>query len=105
MVSTTESAFALRIITATMEVILNVIEHHMTLADAMRAPRMHHQALPDALRYEPNGMSAAVVDSLKAMGHTVSSQNGLANVNSILRVPGGWHGVYEPRSVGGAVGY
>jgi len=93
------------IITATMEVILNVIEHHMTLADAMRAPRLHHQALPDALRYEPNGMSAAVVDSLKAMGHTVGSQNGLANVNSILRVPGGWHGVYEPRSVGGAIGY
>ena len=93
------------IITATMEVILNVIEHHMTLADAMRAPRLHHQALPDALRYEPNGLSAAVVDSLKAMGHTVGTQNGLANVNSILRVPGGWHGVYEPRSVGGAVGY
>jgi gamma-glutamyltranspeptidase/glutathione hydrolase len=93
------------IITATMEVILNVIEHHMTLADAMRAPRLHHQALPDALRYEPNGMSVATVDSLKAMGHTVTSQNGLANVNSILRVPGGWHGVYEPRSVGGAVGY
>jgi gamma-glutamyltranspeptidase/glutathione hydrolase len=93
------------IITATMEVILNVIEHHMTLADAMRAPRLHHQALPDALRFESNGMNPAVVDSLKAMGHTVSPQNGLANVNSILRVPGGWHGVYEPRSVGGAIGY
>ncbi len=93
------------IITATMEVILNVIEHHMTLADAMRTPRLHHQALPDALRYEPNGLSAAVVDSLKAMGHTVAAQGGLANVNSIMRVPGGWHGVYEPRSVGGAVGY
>lgn len=93
------------IITATMEVILNVIEHHMTLADAMRAPRLHHQALPDALRYEPNGLSAAVVDSLRAMGHTVTAQGGLANVNSIMRVSGGWHGVYEPRSVGGAVGY
>lgn len=77
----------------------------MTLADAMRAPRLHHQALPDALRYEANGLSAAVIDSLKAMGHTLTPQNGLANVNSILRVPGGWHGVYEPRSVGGAVGY
>jgi len=93
------------IITATMEVILNVIEHHMTLADAMRAPRLHHQALPDALRYEANGLSGAVLDSLRAMGHTVTPQSGLANVNSILRVPGGWHGVYEPRSAGGAVGY
>ena len=93
------------IITATMEVILNVIEHHMTLADAMRAPRMHHQALPDAIRYEGSGLSGPVTDSLRAMGHTIQPQNGLANVNSIMRVPGGWHGVYEPRSVGGAVGY
>ena len=93
------------IITATMEVILNVIEHGMTLADAMRAPRLHHQALPDQLDYEQRGLTAAVVDSLKAMGHTVATRTGLATVNSILRVPGGWHGVGEPRSGGVAVGY
>jgi gamma-glutamyltranspeptidase/glutathione hydrolase len=94
------------IITATTEVILDVIEHHMMLADAMRAPRLHHQSLPDTLRYEANGMSAATVDSLRAMGHAVApNRGGLANVNSILRVPGGWHGVNEPRSAGGAVGY
>ena len=93
------------IITATMEVILNVIEHHMSLADAMRAPRLHHQALPDAIRYEANGFTPAVVDSLKAMGHTVNAQTGIANVNAIMRVTGGWHGVFEPRSVGGAVGH
>jgi gamma-glutamyltranspeptidase/glutathione hydrolase len=94
------------IITATTEVILDVIEHHMMLADAMRAPRLHHQSLPDTLRYEANGMSAATADSLRAMGHAVApNRGGLANVNSILRVPGGWHGVNEPRSAGGAVGY
>jgi gamma-glutamyltranspeptidase / glutathione hydrolase len=94
------------IITATTEVILDVIEHHMMLADAMRAPRLHHQSLPDTLRYEANGMSTATVDSLRAMGHAVApNRGGLANVNSILRVPGGWHGVNEPRSAGGAVGY
>ena len=93
------------IITATMQVILNVIEFHMTLADAMRAPRMHHQALPDTIRVEADGFSGAVLDSLKGMGHAVREQTGLANVNSILRVAGGWQGVREPRSVGGAVGY
>ena len=93
------------IITATMEVILDVIEYHMSLADAMRAPRMHHQALPDEIRVEENGFSAAVIDSLKAMGHAVRTQGGLANVNSILRVPGGWQGVCEPRAVGAAMGY
>ena len=93
------------IITATMEIILNVVEHGMTLADAMKAPRLHHQALPDQLDYEQRGLSAAVVDSLKAMGHTVGTRTGLATANSILRVKGGWHGVGEPRSGGVAVGY
>jgi gamma-glutamyltranspeptidase/glutathione hydrolase len=94
------------IITATMEVILNVIEHHMTLSDAMHAPRLHHQSLPDTLRFETNGLAQATLDSLRAMGHAVApNRGGLANVNSILRVAGGWHGVNEPRSVGGAVGY
>ena len=55
------------LITATMEVILDVIEYHMTLADAMRVPRLHHQALPDAIRYESGGLTSAVMDSLKAM--------------------------------------
>ena len=94
------------IITATTDVILNVIEFHMRLADAMRAPRVHHQSLPDTLRYETNGMTEATIDSLRAMGHAVAAnRGGLANVNSILRVGSGWHGVNEPRSVGGAVGY
>ena len=94
-----------RIITATSQVILNVIEFGMPLADAMRAPRMHHQALPDEIRLETNGFPAATVDSLKAMGHTVGFLGGIANVNAIRRVPGGWHGVSEPRAFGAAIGY
>jgi hypothetical protein len=39
------------------------------------------------------------------MGHSLQASTGIANVNSIMRVKGGWHGVFEPRSVGGAVGY
>lgn len=93
------------IITAVSQVILNVIEHGMTLADAMRAPRIHHQALPDAIRHESVGFDAAVLDSLKAMGHALQPQLGIANVNAIMRVPGGWHGVKEPRGSGLAIGY
>ena len=94
-----------RIISATSQVILNVIEFGMPLADAMRAPRIHNQALPDELRLEMNGFSVATVDSLKAMGHTVGFLGGIANVNAIRRVPGGWHGVSEPRAFGAAIGY
>lgn len=94
-----------RIITTTTEVILNVIEHHMSLADAMRAPRLHHQSLPDTLRYEAGAFSDAVADSLRAMGHVLQRTGGLANANGIMRVSGGWIGVREPRSVGASVGH
>jgi gamma-glutamyltranspeptidase/glutathione hydrolase len=94
-----------RIITTTTEVILNVIEHRMSLADAMRAPRLHHQSLPDTLRYEAGAFSDAVADSLRAMGHALQRGGGLANANGIMRVSGGWIGVREPRSTGASVGH
>lgn len=93
------------IITAVTQVILNVIEHRMSLADAMRAPRMHHQALPDAIRVESVGFAPAMLDSLRAMGHELTVQQGIANVNAVMRIPGGWHGVREPRGSGLAIGY
>ena len=89
-----------RIITATSQVILNVIQNHMTLADAMRAPRLHHQALPDTLRFESAGLTPAVVDSLRAMGWGIVSTGSVANVNAIMRTPGGLVGVTEPRDRG-----
>ncbi len=92
------------IITTTMQVILNVIEFHMSVSDAMHAPRLHHQGLPDRLDYEPNGLTVAVQDSLKAMGHALGTR-GLATANSIMRVGNGLEGVGEPRSGGVAVGY
>jgi gamma-glutamyltranspeptidase/glutathione hydrolase len=94
-----------RIISATSQVILNVIEFGMPLADAMRAPRIHHQALPDEIRLETNGFSTPAIDAMRAMGHRVEFIGGIGNVNAIRRVPGGWHGVSEPRAFGAAVGY
>jgi gamma-glutamyltranspeptidase / glutathione hydrolase len=94
-----------RIITGTSQVIINVIDHHMTLADAMSAPRLHHQALPDTLRHEQNGLTPAVIDSLSRMNWGVGSTGGVGLVNAIMRVPGGYHGVADPRSSGKASGY
>lgn len=93
------------IITGTSQVILNVIDHRMSLADAMRAPRVHHQALPDSLTYEDGGIRPAVLDSLRAMGYQMRVLRSLTNVNAIMRVKGGWEGAPEPRRSGGAVGY
>ena len=94
------------IITGVTQVILNVIDQHMSLPDAMFAPRMHDQAWPDQITYERGGFSQAAIDSLTAMGYKLQPVGGLTNVNAVMRGPDGrWVGVYEPRSNGGAVGY
>ena len=93
------------IITVTTQVILNVIDNRMSLGDAMTAPRMHHQAWPDSLRFERGGLTQAVMDSLTAMGHRLSPTRSIANANAVMRIKGGYEGVVEPRSSGGAVGY
>ncbi|HEV7994295.1 MAG TPA: gamma-glutamyltransferase [Gemmatimonadaceae bacterium] len=94
-----------RIITSTAEVLLNVIDYRMTLADAMSAPRLHHQALPDTLRVETNGITSATADSLRAMGHSLFSRETVGRVNALMRVRGGYEGVADPRGSGSALGY
>jgi gamma-glutamyltranspeptidase/glutathione hydrolase len=94
-----------RIITSTSQVILNVLDYRMSLADAMSAPRLHHQALPDSLTLERGGVSQAVLDSLRTMGYALSVSRGIGLVNAVMRVPGGYEGVSDPRSSGRPVGY
>jgi gamma-glutamyltranspeptidase/glutathione hydrolase len=94
-----------RIITSTSEVVLNVLDYKMTLADAMSAPRLHHQALPDSLYFERDGVTSAVADSLRAMGYGVSSGRGIGLVNAIMRSRGVYEGVSDPRSSGRPIGY
>ena len=94
-----------RIISATSQVILNVIDHRMSLADAMSAPRIHHQSLPDSIRIETGGVERSVIDRLTQMGHHIYEGGGIALAASIMRVKGGYEGMDDPRSHGGAVGY
>jgi len=94
-----------RIISATSQIILNVIDHRMSLADAMSAPRQHHQALPDSIGLERGGFEPAVIARLRAMGHYVYELGGVASAASVMRVKGGYEGMDDPRSHGGAVGF
>ena len=59
-----------RIITAVLQVLLNVIDYRMTLAEAVQAPRIHHQWLPDETMVE-GGVSPALIKALQARGHNV----------------------------------
>jgi gamma-glutamyltranspeptidase/glutathione hydrolase len=94
-----------RIITQVYQVLSNVIDHHMTLQQAVAAPRIHHQALPDALGFEPQGFLEAVLDSLRARGHVVNPLPGSGDIEAIMKVKEGWIGVSDPRSGGGGAGY
>ncbi len=77
-----------RIITMVYHVISNVIDHGMQLADAVAAPRMHHQALPDSIRVEEDGFTAATLDSLRARGHGISPGGTWGDVEAIIRTAG-----------------
>jgi len=60
-----------RIITTVLEVIVNVIDHGMTLQQAVDAPRIHHQWFPDTLAGEPFALSADTAEALTGMGYKV----------------------------------
>jgi len=94
------------IITTVSQVILSVVDHGLSLPEAVAAPRVHHQALPDVVRYEREGLSDATVRDLRVMGHEVEMRRSTSGiVAAIMRSPSGWVGVADPRYAGGAVGW
>lgn len=94
-----------RIITTVLQIVLNTIDHRMNAAEAVSAPRIHHQWLPDELRVESD-LPAATADALKARGHNVVAPLPRGSANSILVTPRGFEGAADPRTRGAeAVGY
>jgi gamma-glutamyltranspeptidase/glutathione hydrolase len=92
------------IINTVLEVVVNVIDFGMNVADAVDAPRLHHQWMPDVLHLE-RGFSPDTVALLKARGHTVVLEDGQGEVAAI-RVKDGWlEGSADPRTEGAAKGY
>jgi gamma-glutamyltranspeptidase/glutathione hydrolase len=86
-----------RIITTVLQVILNVIDHGMNVAEASAAPRMHHQWLPDELRIE-EGFSPDTLKLLEGMGHTIKLQPTMGSTQSIMRrEDGALFGGSDPR--------
>jgi gamma-glutamyltranspeptidase/glutathione hydrolase len=76
------------IITITMQLLLNVVEFDMGVAEATAAPRIHHQWLPDNIFYE-SGISVDTINRLKEMGHRISDKPGrLGATQSIQRKTG-----------------
>ncbi len=93
--------------TVTLQVIMNCIEFGMNIQQAVAAPRIHHQWLPDILDYEEHGLSNDVINNLKMKKHIMGHKRILGLVEGI------WidqdknliYGSTDPRGNGKAAGF
>ena len=97
------------IITTTLQVIMNVVDHGMPLHDAVSMPRFHHQWTPNRILYENYAFSPDTLRALMSLGHVSFFQwpygRGIGDANSVMRRDGVLHGVKDPRAEGVAVGF
>ena len=96
------------IMTTVLQVIVNVVDFKMTIQEAIDAPRVHHQWLPDRLMYEERALSQDAIDNLRALGHTLhmrENTTGLAEGIMFDRKKRLILGATDPRGYGEAVGY
>jgi gamma-glutamyltranspeptidase/glutathione hydrolase len=93
------------IITSIVQQVSNVVDFGMDVATATSAPRLHHQHLPDTLRFERRGLDAATVTRLRSMGHALAERQGFqGDVQTIVVTGGAMTAVADPRRGGAAVG-
>ena len=96
-----------KIISANMQMVLNVVEFGMNIADAAVAPRIHHQWKPDVLEIE-SGISPDTVSRLIDRGQNINfSQRsaGMGSLQTVMWRDGVFYGYSDPRRPGaGAVG-
>jgi gamma-glutamyltranspeptidase / glutathione hydrolase len=94
-----------RIITTVLQVLINVIDRKLPIAEAIAEPRVHNQWLPDEVAVE-QGFSPDLIAALKARGHNVVEGLPRTSANSILVTPTGFVGAADNRTRGAlAAGY
>lgn len=91
-----------RIITIVLQIIMNVIDHKMNVAEATEAPRVHHQWYPDQLRLE-KGISPDTQRLLEQLGHKLSVSAVIGSTQTIERVRGQLAGASDTRQRGTGV--
>ena len=94
------------IITTVLQIVLNVLVYDMNVGDAVSAPRVHHQWLPDRLMVEKGGFDAATLSELRRRGHVIRESEGWGNANAIVLTSDGWlEGAADRRGEGEARGF
>lgn len=79
------------IITSVLQTILNVTEFHMSVQEAVNAPRFHHQWLPDEIQFEPEKFDKVLLESLAKKGYKINEKVApiIGKVDAILVLPDG----------------
>jgi gamma-glutamyltranspeptidase/glutathione hydrolase len=96
------------IINTVLQVITNIVDHGMNIQQAIDAPRIHHQWLPDEVVYEPYGLSADTQSALETRGHKLTtrpSYMGDAEGIMIEEKTNVRLGASDPRDEGASAGY
>ena len=101
------------IITNVFQNLSNVLDFGMGVQQAVNAPRIHHQHLPDEVGYEPGALTEETIAALRAMGHSLRVRGSpdaaypyIGDVQAILVRPDGVReGASDPRRGGTAIGY
>jgi len=92
------------IISTVFQTISNVIDYGMNVAQAINAPRLHHQHLPDQISIEADGLSADIIAGLELLGHLVVERGGYqGDAHAIMVMPDGSLEGYSDRRRGGGV--
>jgi gamma-glutamyltranspeptidase / glutathione hydrolase len=95
------------IITSVFQTILNVMEHEMTMQQAVNALKFHHQWLPDKTVFEQNAFSPATIRFLQERGQNLEELQGtIGRMDAILiRKDGTLEGGSDPRGDDTSIGY
>ncbi len=95
------------IINTVLQTLLNAIDFKMTIQEAVDAPRIHHQWIPDRLVLERAGFAQDVIEALRARGHRIEGRDSIGDCHAILIDPksGVRLGAADPRMDGRAIGY
>jgi gamma-glutamyltranspeptidase/glutathione hydrolase len=94
------------IISAVLQTIVHVLDDGMTLQEAVDAPRIHHQWIPDELVYERYTFPPEVAASLTRRGHKLTERESIGSVCAIgVDAEGRYTGAPDPRDEAVAVGY
>lgn len=85
-----------RIISSVLQMLVNVIDHRMNIADAASVPRMHHQWYPDVLELE-SGFSPDTIRELERRGHDVRVTGSMGSLQSVSHRDVSYRGWADPR--------